>query len=267
MSGKSNVPGLEQFLEQEKMGWVSPSYETSRSVRLEPKVMAENRCVAFQGGEPEADAYRVLRTRILHRIQKGRCNTLMVTSALPGEGKTLTAINLALSFSKEFSQTVLLVDCDLRRQSVHEVLGYQAEKGLVNYLVDGEPLTDLIVWPGIEKLTVISGGRTMTDSSELLGSPGMNSLVSEMKSRYQDRLIIFDVPPLFVGADALAFAPLVDHILMIVRAEKTSGKDVANALKLLPQGKVLGTVLNCGRAKADMKYPAKYLDPNRKRGG
>ena len=169
--------------ERRDAGWVSPDYTVSRGVTLDREKMAANRCVAFAPESLEVESYRVLRTRILHRAKRKGGNTVMITSALPGEGKTLTSINLALTFAKTFNQTVLLVDADLRMQNIHEIMGYESTKGLVEYLLDGCPVSELMVWPGVEKLTVISGGRTIGESSELLGSPGMATLVEEMKTR------------------------------------------------------------------------------------
>ena len=121
-------------------------------------------------------------------------------------------------------------------------------------LLDGCDVAGLIVWPGIEKLTVISGGKRIEESSELLGSPGMRALVEGMKSRYEDRYIFFDVPPVLAGADAISFAPLVDHILFVVQAEKSSMANVRKALGMLPKEKILGIVLN-RQAYADaIKY-------------
>ena len=230
-------------MDQEKMGYVSPSYTVSRSVTLNPQVLATNRCVGYQHDSPELEFYKVLRTQILQRTN-GRGSTVMVTSALPGEGKTLTAINLAFTFAKEFKQTALLVDCDLRRQQIHQVLGFPSEKGVVDYLLHDCPCQDLFVWPGVEKLTIISGGKTVKESSELLGSPGMKNLVADMKNRYHDRYVFFDVPPLLTSADATAFAPYVDYILVAVQAGQTSLQDVNRALRLLPHEKVLGLVMN-----------------------
>ena len=186
----------------------------------------------------------MLRTKILQRAREKGGNTLMVTSALPGEGKTLTAINFAFTVAREFKQTVLLVDCDLRQQNVYRVLGIPSEKGLVDYLLDHFPVKDLIIWPGVEKMTLISGGQTLEGSSELLASPKMKDLVAEMKTRYPDRFVIFDVPPVLSAADALAFAPLVDHVVMVVQAGKTPLPDVKKALEMLPREKILGIVLN-----------------------
>jgi non-specific protein-tyrosine kinase len=232
-----------RLLDPAKTGWVSPSYTRSRPVRLDPRVLAENRCVGYRDDDPDLEPYKVLRTKIQQRIGGGGV-TVMVTSALPGEGKTLTAVNLALTFAKEFSTTVLLVDCDLKRQGIHEVLGFAGEKGVADYLIDDCPLEELFVWPGVEKLTVISGGKTVQESSELLGSPGMRELVQQMRDRYPERYVIFDVPPVLTSADALAFAPFVDQILVTVRAEKTPMQEVNKALALLPREKVMGLVMN-----------------------
>lgn len=227
-----------------KIGWVSPNYTISRSVQLSPATILSNRCVGFFHDMPEVEYYRLLRTQILQRANKKGGNTVMVTSSVPGEGKTLTSINLSFTFAKEYKQTVLLVDGDLRKQKIHEYLGYPSDKGLIDYLLDDTPVSNLITWPGIEKMTIISGGRTTVGSSELLGSPRMKELVDDMKSRYPDRFIFFDVPPVLCAADALAFAPLVDHILVVVRAGSTSIQDVKKSLQLLPKEKIIGLVLN-----------------------
>ena len=230
--------------EKGRTGWISPHYNVSRRVPVDPAVIGRNRCVAIDPSAPEVEFYRMLRTKILQGTGGNGGITLMVTSPLPGEGKTLTAINLALTFAKSFSQTALLVDADLRQQKIHEVLGFFHDKGLADYLLDGCPVSDLMVWPGVEKLTLISGGKTVTESSELLGSPGMAALVADMKQRYPNRYVFFDVPPVLSGADALAFAPLVDWIVLVVRAESTPLPDVKRALAMLPKEKVLGLVLN-----------------------
>jgi len=228
-----------------KGGWVSPDYVASRAVDLDPDLLARNRCVVFDTASPEAEFYRILRTKILHRTEGNKGVTVMVTSAVPGEGKTTTAVNLAFTFARSYGQTVLLVDADLKQQRICEVLGFENDRGLADYLTDSFPLSEAIVWPGFEKLTILSGGKTVTDSSELLGSPRMKSLVGEMKSRYPERYVFFDVAPVLVGADALAFAPLVDCILFVVQAGRTSMQEVNRAIKMLPREKILGLVLNC----------------------
>ena len=235
-------------------GWVSPDYCQSTCMELDPKKVARNRCVCIFPDGPEIGAYKLLRTQVQHRCRENGWNTLMITSVRPGEGKTLTSINLALALAKELNQTTLLVDCDLKRQAVRRYLGLPSAKGLVNYLVDNQPLKDLIIWPGIQKLTVISGGKTVHGSTELLGSPRMKALVAEMKARYEDRFIVFDVPPILGEADAIAFAPLMDAILIVVEASKTPLQAVGKALELIPNDKLLGFVLNRHKSPADTYY-------------
>jgi non-specific protein-tyrosine kinase len=234
---------------KDKAGWIAPVYSDSKTVELDPNVAAENRIVCMLPDSPEIDFYKILRTQIQHRTKDKGWNTVMVTSVNPGEGKTLTAINLSITFAKEFNQTVLLVDSDLMRQNIHKYLGFESESGLIDYLVDDRPLKDFIIWPGIDKLTLISGGRTIYDSSELLGSPRMKTLINEMKTRYPNRYVFFDVPPILGGADAIVLAPLVDCIIMVVAEGQTSIHDIQKALQLLPQEKFLGFVMN------RQKYP------------
>jgi len=225
-------------------GWVSPVYNQSRKVILDPLLLARNRCLPCLDNARAEVAFEVLRTRVLQRTRDSFDNTVMVTSALPGEGKTLTAINLAVSMARDFQSTVMLIDSDLRKQSIHKYLGCAGDKGLIDYLIGNTPISQLITWPGIEKITLISGGRPLHESSDILGSPRMRDLVPSMKKRYPDRYIIFDVPPVLSGADVLTMATLVDKILVVVQAGKTSMDDVKKALQYLPKEKILGLVLN-----------------------
>ena len=229
---------------KEKAGWISPVYSQSRQMVIDAAKVVENRCIGILPDAPELEFYKVLRTQILQRTQEAGGNMIMVTSALAGEGKTLTAINLALTFAKDVKQTALLVDCDLRQQKIHSYLGTDGEKGLIDYFLRDVPVNELIVWPRIDKLTLISGGNPFYESSELLGSPKMKALIAEMKSRYPDRYVFLDVPPVLVSADTFAFAPLVDWILVVVQSGVTQVNDVNRALELLPREKILGLVLN-----------------------
>ena len=221
-----------------------PVYSDSTAITLDEDVVRENRCVCLSPDAPELDFYKVLRTQILQRSKEKGWNTLMVTSTRPGEGKTLTSINLALTFAKAYSQTVLLVDCDMRQQKVHTYLGLNSDRGIADYLLHGRPVKDLILWPKVEKLTLISGGDTIIESAELLGSKRMKELVAEMKSRYSDRYVIFDTPPLLSGADALTFSQLVDCVVMVVEEGQTPLKEIEKAVALIPKEKFMGFVLN-----------------------
>jgi non-specific protein-tyrosine kinase len=115
---------------------------------------------------------------------------------------------------------------------------------LINYLLDDCPVSELFTWPGIEKITLVSGGRTFRESSEILGAPRMRELIDDMKSRYPERYVFFDVQSILSGADALVFAPMVDHVLLVVEEGKTSIHDIKKTVAMLPEGKLLGLILN-----------------------
>jgi non-specific protein-tyrosine kinase len=223
--------------------WAPPQYTVSTRVELDEQALIANRCVCFRTDAPELEYYKVLRTKIQHIAHSKGWNAVMIASPRECAAKTLTAVNLALTFAKAFNQTVMLVDCDLRRQQVQRLLGYQSEFGLVDYLVDRRPLQELIVWPSIGQMTVISGGRSVPNSAELMGSPRMRSLVAELKSRYEDRTILFNSAPVLEGADALSLAALVDGIVVVVAEGDTGMRDVKKAVGMLPTEKLIGYAL------------------------
>ena len=224
--------------------WKPPVYTNSTHVKLDHERLLDNRCICISPDSPELESYKVLRTKIQQLTKEKGRNTLMVTSADADAGKTCTAVNLSMTFARAHNQTVMLVDCDFHHQGVQQMMGFESDAGLIDYLADGRPLHELIIWPGIDKMTVISGGRTFDDSSELLGSPRMATLVQELKTRYDDRFIIFDMPPIIGSADALALAPHVDCIVMVVEEGKTAMRNVLKAVEAIPQEKFLGFVMN-----------------------
>lgn len=237
-------------------GWKPPVYSESRKVTIDLKTAVKNHCVALSTDFAEVNYYKVMRTQLRQQSQREDWNTVMVTSASPNEGKTVTAINLAATFAREYNHTVLLVDADLRMQMIHRYLGYSSKLGLLDYLENKAPMHDIITWPGIEKFTVISGDRVVDDSSELIASPRMHTLMDELKHRYKDRYVIFDAPPVLGVADALAFAPLVDCIIIVVGAGNTNRQNLKEALELLPKEKIAGFVLN--RLKGANKLYGNY---------
>jgi non-specific protein-tyrosine kinase len=234
--------------------WIAPVYSQSGAVRLNPAQLVQNRIVTDGSDLAQIEAYKVLRTRILQRTRENGLRTIMITSASPGEGKTVTAINLAFTFAKEYNQTVLLVDADLRRQQIHKYLGIDSDFGLADYIVDDRPMKDLMIWPGIDKLTIISGGKPVSDSAELLGSPKMKTLVTEMKDRYADRYIFFDCPPVLSSADTLSFVPCVDAVLMVSASDRSSRRSIRKALELIPKEKLLGFAMNRSKGAGQAYY-------------
>ncbi|MDJ0784827.1 MAG: polysaccharide biosynthesis tyrosine autokinase [Desulfosarcinaceae bacterium] len=234
--------------------WQPPVYDQSQTAKIDLKKAEANHCICALPDQPESDHYRVLRTQIQHIMAERDWKTVMVTSTRPGEGKTVTSINLAFAFAKAYHQTVLLVDCDFRRQTIHRYLGLNSKVGLIETLLNKQPLKEVIIWPEVEKLALISGSRTISESSELLASPMMRSLVREMRDRYADRYLFFDVPPILGGADAMAFAPVVDGILLVVGSNGASKKEIRQCLDTIPEEKLLGVVLNMHKGKLPNYY-------------
>jgi len=219
-------------------------------IEIEDSILSENRIIT--GIEPGSftESYNLLRTQVLQRAKENDWNVLAVTSPGPGEGKTLTAINLAISIAREVDYTVMLVDANLRHPWMLEHFGLANRKGLTDYLTGDTPIAELLLQPKrIEQLVVLPGGRPLTNSAEMLNSPKMVQLVEEMKSRYHSRIIIFDLPPVLSSADALAFSPYVDAALLVIEEGVTQKQDVEHALDLLQNTNIIGTVLN----KAEVK--------------
>ena len=220
-------------------------YTTTRSLNVPLPVLRQRRVMAAYDKGPFVDAVKILRTQVMHRLRENNWNVLGVTSPGHGEGKTLTAVNLAVSLAMETTQTVLLVDANLRNPSIHEVFGLKDCPGLADYLLDNQPVEDLLVHPGIGRFVLLPGGRAISNSTEILTSPKMLALVEEFKHRYPSRIVIFDLPPLLYTADVLAFSPYIDALLLVVEEGKTTVEEVRRALSLLKNSRpVLGTVLN-----------------------
>lgn len=236
----------------------SITYTRTRSLTIPLPVLREHRVMVANKYGPFIDAYKILRTQVTQRLRENGWNVVGVTSPGYGEGKTLTAVNLAVSLAMETTQTVLLVDSDLQDPTVHHVFGLKNCLGLADYLLDDQPVEDLLVHPGIGRFVLLPGGRALSNSTEILTSPKMLALVEELKHRYPSRVVVFDLPPLLHTADVLAFSPYTDALLMVVEEGKTTGEELQRALTLVKGSRpVLGTVLNkAGRSAltvAEMK--------------
>ncbi len=198
---------------------------------------------------PFAEEYKKLKAMILQITKrKENYNTIMVTSSEPGEGKSLTAINLALVLAQEYNHTVLLVDADLRRPSLHGYLGLEPAMGLTDCLVEGIDVSQALVKVGTRKFSFLSAGRKASNPAELFSSNKMKNLIHEIKCRYRDRYIIIDTPPVLAFAETHIMSSYADGILFVVR-EGASSSCVRSALDILDGGNVLGIVFNNASAE------------------
>lgn len=230
------------------------AYSRTRVEAPDPAVLVRNRIVREEGDRSGLAAYKMLRTQVLQRMNAKGWNALALTSPASGDGKTLTAINLAISMARELGQTVLLVDLDLCNPTIHKYLGFNPGAGVVGYLRDGVSMNEVLVNPGIDRLVVMPGGASVANSSEILSSEAVGKLVSEMKSRYPSRMVLFDLPPILQADDALAFAPHVDAFLMVLREGKTTRQEIEHAMELLQNVPIIGTVLNAAEQQTRSYY-------------
>lgn len=228
--------------ERREIGGIA--YTRTRVLAPPGALLQENRIVGSGGHDAVADAYKILCIQVLQRLRERDGNALAIVSAGQSEGKSLTAINLAVSLAREVDQTVLLVDADLRKPSIHHFFGFRPDAGLSDHLISGIALERILVNPGIDRFVILPGGRPMANSAEMLGSVKMQKLVAELKERYPSRVVIFDLPPVLSVADALAFAPYVDAALLVVQEQRTCREDILRALDMLGSVDVIGTVLN-----------------------
>ena len=235
-------------------------YTRTRTVTISAEVLREQRIVGgFESGAYK-DSYKILCTQILQRLRHNGWNALAVTSPRGREGKTLTAINLAISLAQEVDQTVLLVDADLRTPHVHRYFGLPAGSGLSDFLIGNASVEDILVHPGIARFVILPGGGALLNSSEMLGSQKMMSLVQELKTRYPSRIVIFDLPPVLSAADSLAFSPYVDAAVLVVEEGGTDRDDVHRAAEMLSSTRLIGTVLNKSRQVKSVGYPPQQTD-------
>ena len=189
-----------------------------------------------------AEQYRSLRTRV-NNAENGRAlRAVLITSPNKGDGKSLTAANLALTMAQEFQQRVLLIDADLRRSSIHRLFGITDSPGLSDILMGGAGIDDALVTVPEHRLTILPSGGTPAHPAELLGSAAMRRVLDTLRTRF-DRILI-DMPPVAPLADVAIASSMADGILMIVRAGVTPRPAIERALSGLDMSKVLGLVLN-----------------------
>lgn len=206
--------------------------------------LRDRRLVIGEESSQQADAYKMLRTQVLQRLRANGWNSLAVVSPDGGAGTSLTAANLAISLVREVRHTVLLVDVNLRQPALHALFGYPASAGLSEYLTQDIELGPLLFSPGIERLVVLPGGTPVLNSSELLSSPRMTRLMAELKNRYPERIVLYDLPAALAGDDVLAFSPHVEACLLVAEEGRTSRDDLERTVDLLHATPILGTVLN-----------------------
>ena len=197
-------------------------------------------------GSPASEQYRKLKSLLVRLSQSGDFDkSLMVTSSVANEGKTITSINLAITMAQEFDHTVLLVEADIRKPSILKYLGLHAERGLTDCVVDGLDISEVIIKTGIGNLSILPAGRPVDNPVELFSSNRMSSLFAEIKSRYNDRYVIVDTTPLLPFAEPQYIASMIGAVVMVIREGVTTEDKLNNSLEMLKNHNLLGVVSNC----------------------
>jgi len=237
---------------------------SSRHVTLDFAAMEAKGMLIPDGGSTQlAEQYRqIKRPLLMNAFPEGdngikNANLVLVTSSLPGEGKTYTAINLAMSIAAERDKTVLLVDADVAKPSVNKVLGIDIKKGLIDMLENpGIEFSDVLLRTDIPKLSIIPAGRLHKYSTELLASDAMLQVTEEMSKRYSDRIIIFDSPPLMAASQGAVLCNLVGQVVMVIESDVTPQHIVQEAVSKLQNCDVVGCVLNKTKQGLGLNYYA-----------
>jgi protein-tyrosine kinase len=225
-----------------------------QTAQLDAAELERNRVIAGVNDSSSSSAYKILRTRLLQRMAGNNWHSVGVTGTVSGEGKSLTAINLAITLARDVNTSVFLVDLDLQRPSVASHLGMPFNKGLSDFLMGTASFEEVVYSPGIDRLAIIPNSRGVAQPSELFGSPRMDELVSQLQAEQPRRLIVYDLPPLMMSDDVLSFAPRADGLLLVVSQGMTQRKTLESAAEVLADMNLIGVVLNRSTEHDDQGY-------------
>lgn len=206
--------------------------------------LASRRIVAGNNNIAESEIFRLLRTRVLSQMKANRWKTIAVSAPSLGQGKSMIVANLALAMSMEVSQSVLAVDIDLRRPNLHRAFGFEPQKGLADILDAKATVNDTLVNFGSNRLAVLPGIGSVSDSSERLSGPSMQKLFAEFRSRNKTRYVIYDAPPILKSDDVLKSVKNFDCLLLVVEDGKNTTDEIRRSMEVLTQTNFVGYVVN-----------------------
>ena len=219
-------------------------YSITKTIPVADEKLKGNRIISRDPTDVRAVRFQLLRTKVLQQLRNKNWNTMAITAPTPGAGKSLVAINLAASIALEGNQSVLLVDMDLRKPSIHRYFGITPEYGIHDYLDGSASIEQIMINPGFERLVIMPGRKGVLNSSEQIATPFVKNFVEELKTRYESRLVIFDLPPILLSDDVMVFLPYVDCSLLVVENGANTPDEIEDCLELIGDNPLLGTVLN-----------------------
>jgi protein-tyrosine kinase len=246
---EASTPGREKNASPEPTGT-----ETSGTVKVNIERLRRQGIITPGGQRTQtAESFRRIKRHILANVANSKAggpqnaNLVLVTSSLPGEGKSFCAVNLAISIALEIDHTVLLVDADVAKPRILDVLGVQAERGLMDVLLDRRiEIGDVLLKTDIGKLSLLPAGTAHNHATEFLASDSMRVILREMAERYEDRIIIFDSPPILAASESAVLASRMGQIVMVVEAGRTSEAILKTALARIEPSNFVGLLLNKG---------------------
>jgi|SRR4051812_36340733 len=263
--------GAEPSVVRSRMRRVPTNPDLAIARRFQPfgfdvETLETNRVLPQVTDDAALRAYKILRTRVLRRLDAHQWRSFAVTGVTAGEGKTLTAINLAMALAQDVNTSVFLVDLDLQRPRVAEYLGLNAAgggKGLSDYLLGDASFESITYTPmSMERLAVIPNFEAIAHSSELLGSGKMSDLMHALEAETPRRILVVDMPPVLASDDVLAFAPQLDSALLVVGEGFTSRDSLKRAKEVLAEMNLLGVVLNQSADRNESEYYS-YKQPKK----
>ncbi|NIC41028.1 CpsD/CapB family tyrosine-protein kinase [Aquabacterium sp. A08] len=223
---------------------IEVQYTQTDVVQLDAAHLERHRVVAFNKHHPANWAFDLLRTQVLRKMDENGWRTLAITSPSMESGKSVVAINLAVSIAHQSQRTAMLVDFDLRRPQVANYLGLKRDTSLNDVLSGAADVSQALVNPGLPRLVVLPTARPVPKSSEVLSSRKVGHIIGDLRDRYADRIVIFDLPPILAADDVIAVLPRIDCVLMIVGSGMSTQKAIEEAMRHLGGANLLGVVLN-----------------------
>lgn len=238
---------------------VAPSEKPVPGPLAQPNGVDPRLAALLDPSSTAAESFKMLRTKLLVASRERSLRTVMITSAEPLDGKTLVSANLAVSIAQGINEYVILVDCDLRAPSIHRMFNVKASRGIQEYLKEGTALAPFLTKTSLQKLTLLPGSKPSSTPSELLCSQKMRLLVDELRSRYDDRFIIFDSPPGQFTAETAFLARLMDAVILVARYGKTPRNLIEETIGNIGRDRIFGVVFNASHERQrDYRYYYRY---------
>ena len=230
------------------------NYTKTQVVKLDTRLLEKNGIVSHLNNNPNASIFDSLRTQVLQKMEENNWQSIAVVSPTAESGKTVVSINLAISVARQPQKTAILVDFDLRKPKVASYLGIQTEKSINEYLANKAKIEDVLVNPSIQRLVIMPTMQPISSAAEELSSSKVKQTISELKERYESRIVIYDLPPILSADDAMIVMPHVDCVLMVVANGNSTANEIEDALHLIPKEKLAGIIYNKAEEESKTYY-------------